>query len=184
MRSPLLRLAALVLAAALSPLSAQVEDLASTDPKVREKAVEELGDKGKNRQGDLTVICEALAKVVDDPVQEIREDAVIALIKTGDLACQPGLRAGTKDASPEVQSLAVDGLVDFYLPGYVKFGWLNSVKSFGKSLKNRFREPEPLVVPGYVNAHQHLTGDRLVQSVIPDDLPPIAREVSAQRGKA
>ncbi len=29
-----------------------------------------------------------------------------------------------------------------------------------------------LVVPGYVNAHQHLTADRLVQSSIPDDLPP------------
>lgn len=31
---------------------------------------------------------------------------------------------------------------------------------------------DDLVVPGYVNAHQHLTGDRLVQSSIPDDLPP------------
>ena len=29
-----------------------------------------------------------------------------------------------------------------------------------------------LVTPGYVNAHQHLTGDRLVQSSIPDDLAP------------
>ena len=29
-----------------------------------------------------------------------------------------------------------------------------------------------LVLPGYVNAHQHLTGDRLVQSAIPDDLAP------------
>ena len=29
-----------------------------------------------------------------------------------------------------------------------------------------------LVLPGYVNGHQHLTGDRLIQSSIPDDLPP------------
>lgn len=29
-----------------------------------------------------------------------------------------------------------------------------------------------LVVPGYINSHQHLTGDRLIQSSIPDDLPP------------
>ena len=28
--------------------------------------------------------------------------------------------------------------------------------------------PTPLVTPGYVNAHQHLTGDRLVHSCIPD----------------
>ncbi len=29
-----------------------------------------------------------------------------------------------------------------------------------------------LIVPGYINGHQHLTGDRLIQSSIPDDLPP------------
>jgi 5-methylthioadenosine/S-adenosylhomocysteine deaminase len=29
-----------------------------------------------------------------------------------------------------------------------------------------------LVLPGYVNGHQHLTGDRLIQSSIPDDLAP------------
>lgn len=29
-----------------------------------------------------------------------------------------------------------------------------------------------LILPGYINGHQHLTGDRLIQSSIPDDLPP------------
>ncbi len=29
-----------------------------------------------------------------------------------------------------------------------------------------------LVTPGYINGHQHLTGDRLIQSSIPDNLPP------------
>ncbi len=28
-----------------------------------------------------------------------------------------------------------------------------------------------VVTPGFVNAHQHLTGDRLIRSSIPDDLP-------------
>lgn len=32
--------------------------------------------------------------------------------------------------------------------------------------------PDDLVLPGYVNGHQHLTGDRLVQSCIPDNLAP------------
>ncbi len=31
---------------------------------------------------------------------------------------------------------------------------------------------DALVTPGLVDAHQHLTGDRLVRSSIPDDLPP------------
>ena len=30
--------------------------------------------------------------------------------------------------------------------------------------------PDALATPGYVNAHQHLTGDRLVRSSIPDDI--------------
>ncbi len=31
-------------------------------------------------------------------------------------------------------------------------------------------DPQAVVTPGYVNAHQHLTGDRLVRSCIPDDI--------------
>jgi 5-methylthioadenosine/S-adenosylhomocysteine deaminase len=29
-----------------------------------------------------------------------------------------------------------------------------------------------LLLPGYINGHQHLTGDRLIQSSVPDNLPP------------
>lgn len=32
--------------------------------------------------------------------------------------------------------------------------------------------PSDLVLPGYINGHQHLTGDRLIQSSVPDDLAP------------
>lgn len=54
--------------------------------------------------------------------------------------------ADDKGRIPEIQSLAVDGLVNLYVPDYVEFGWLSSVKSFGKSLKSRFRDPQPIVV--------------------------------------
>ena len=32
--------------------------------------------------------------------------------------------------------------------------------------------PDRVVTPGFVDAHQHLTGDRLIRCSIPDDLPP------------
>ena len=32
--------------------------------------------------------------------------------------------------------------------------------------------PGTVIIPGLINAHQHLTGDRLLRSTIPDDLPP------------
>jgi 5-methylthioadenosine/S-adenosylhomocysteine deaminase len=48
----------------------------------------------------------------------------------------------------------------------------------GSELAARYAPAEQLggsnriVVPGFVNAHQHLTGDRLIRSAIPDDLAP------------
>src|SRR5690606_33256354 len=33
-------------------------------------------------------------------------------------------------------------------------------------------DDDAVVTPGFVNAHHHLTGDRLIRSTIPDDLPP------------
>ena len=55
-----------------------------------------------------------------------------------------------------------------------------NIAAVGKADDLRARYPdapergsaESLVVPGFVNAHQHLTADRLVASAIPDDLPP------------
>jgi 5-methylthioadenosine/S-adenosylhomocysteine deaminase len=48
----------------------------------------------------------------------------------------------------------------------------------GSPMRDRYVATEHLggsnriVLPGFVNAHQHLTGDRLVRSAIPDDLEP------------
>ncbi len=124
-------------------LVAQVEDLQSTDAKVREKAVKSLADK---KGGNRAVLCQAIEGVVADPAPDVREQAAIALIKLGGQECLPGLRKATKDADPDFQSMAVDGIVNFYMPGYVKFGWLNSVKGFGKAVSKRFSTPEPLIV--------------------------------------
>ncbi len=54
------------------------------------------------------------------------------------------------------------------------------IAAVGKADDIRARYPDApergsadsLVLPGFVNAHQHLTADRLVASAIPDDLPP------------
>ncbi len=131
--------------------AAQVEDLSSSNPKVRRKAVKSLGDKGEKRQTEPAILCESVGKVTSDPDPDVRMEAVVALTKTNALECLEPLMAATKDASPEIQSQAVDGLVNFYVPGYVKFGLLSSVKAAASNLKNRLRTPEPTLVENYVN---------------------------------
>ncbi len=124
------------------PLLAQSPDLQSTDAKVRLKAVKQLVGSG----GSGAQKCEALAGLVRDPAPDVRDEVLIGLIKVGGQQCLEPLRQLTRDANPDFQSMAVDGIVNFYLPGYVKFGWLNSVKSFGSNVKKRFTTPEPLII--------------------------------------
>lgn len=121
---------------------AQSPDLQSTDAKVRQKAVKQLADSA----GGGAQKCQALAGLVRDPAPDVRDEVVIALIKVGGQQCLEPLRVATRDASPDIQSMAVDGIVNFYIPGYVKFGWLNSVKSFGSNVKKRFTSPEPQII--------------------------------------
>jgi 5-methylthioadenosine/S-adenosylhomocysteine deaminase len=56
----------------------------------------------------------------------------------------------------------------------------DTIAAVGRADDLRRRHPDAVVLgdahavitPGFVNAHQHLTGDRLVHSAIPDDLAP------------
>ncbi len=128
-------------------LSAQVSDLQSEDAKVRKKAAQRIGD---SREGDPAELCRALSDAVGDPVAEVRSAVVVSLIKLSGDSCVPGLIAASRDANASIQSMAVDGMVNQYVPEYVKFGILSSLKGFGSNLKGRFAEPEPLVVEQYV----------------------------------
>lgn len=137
----------LLIPALAGGLAAQVEDLQSRDPKTRKKAAKKIGDK---TGGDDRLLCDELGKVVRDPVPDVRAEVVTAMIKLKSQYCLEPLMTATRDASAEIQSMAVDGLVNFYVPGYVKFGFFNSLKSFGGSLKDRFRDPDPVIVQNFV----------------------------------
>ncbi len=57
-----------------------------------------------------------------DPNPEIRLAAVESIIESGGSRSAEMLRPSCRDGSGEVQRLAVAGIVNFYLPGYVKRG--------------------------------------------------------------
>ncbi len=85
------------------------------DVKQRTRAVRDLGKQGED----------AIPKIVpslSDPDVGVRVEAVKALIQIGGPKTLDGLVRAAGDNDAEVQIRATDGLVNVYLPGYVKTG--------------------------------------------------------------
>lgn len=135
-------LLALTLAAA--PPDAK-EDLRSDDAKRRARAAEELG-----KQKDAESI-PALRSLLKDPTREVRAEAVAAIISIGTQHSLGPLIEAARDSEPSIQMLAVDGLVNFYYPGYVETGWVSTLKRFGASVKGHFTETNTLAIDPYIN---------------------------------
>ena len=128
----------------LAALPAQVDDLKSEDPKRRAKAAEDLG-----KQNDAQSLPQ-LRALLKDPDAGVRAEAVAAMVAIATQHSLGPLIEATRDPQPNIQILAVDGLVNFYYPGYVQTGWVASLKKFGTGLKGRFTEVNTQVVDAYV----------------------------------
>ena len=127
--------------------------LSDSDPRKRIRATRELA---AAENGFRYVAL--LAPLLQDNSEEVRAAAVVALIKLRSIDGQPLLIGATEDVSPRVQSLAVDGLVDFYMPGYVRLGRVMSITAFGASLRDRFSKPNPVVLAAYVEVNPDVIG--------------------------
>ena len=64
----------------------------------------------------------ALSAYLTDPDPEIRMEAVKAIVKIGGEGSLTPLIEATRDKDSEIEIRAVDGLVNFYLPGFVAQG--------------------------------------------------------------
>ena len=138
-------LAAVAVAGAQEDWGAALSD---PDPRARARAARNLGDSPDGfRRIDL------LGPLVQDEIEEVRAATVLALIKMRVVEAQPLLIEATADLSPRVQALAVDGLVDFYIPEYVQLGRMASIRAVADSLKGRFSKPTPLAVAAYVDVN-------------------------------
>src|SRR5664280_2757924 len=94
---------------------------------VRPKDVREMAKAGSSAIPQLQ-------ELLKNPDAEVRIEAVkqITEIRTGSL---DALILATRDNDPEVQIRATDGLVNFYLPGYIKTGIGASLRRVGSSIK-------------------------------------------------
>jgi HEAT repeat protein len=127
-----------------------------TSGQTKKEKVSSIRDLGKRDSQAVPLI----VKYLKDPDTDVREEAVRAIIKIGTQYSLDPLIEATRDNDASIQSQAVDGLVNFYLPGYVATGGLSltftrvgmRIKS---ALSNRYDQtidPGVLVRPDVVEA--------------------------------
>lgn len=136
------RLLALCLLA-LSAIVGSAQDLKSDQPKERQKAVVEIA-----KQGPAAL--PQLAPVLKDVDRAVRAEATKAIAEIGTQDAIPLLIEATRDNDPEVQVLAVDGLVNIYLPGYFQTGVSALWSNFTRAVKSRFTDVTDQVIDPYI----------------------------------
>jgi HEAT repeat protein len=116
----------------------------SPEPKDRIRSVRDLA-----KQADEGI--PGIAAYVTDPAVEVRVEVVKRLNEIGGPRTLDALVRLTADTDAEVQINAIDGLINIFVPGYLKSGIARATSRSGDTLKVKFNEPGDLVVDGYVN---------------------------------
>ncbi len=91
-----------------------------------------------------------LQELLKSPRIDIRVEAVKQITEIGTQRSLEPLVLATQDNDPEVQIRATDGLVNFYLPGYLETGLGASLKRVGDSIKSRFTDTNDQVIDPFV----------------------------------
>jgi HEAT repeat protein len=88
-----------------------------------------------------------LAGYLTDGSVEVRFEAVNAIAQIGTQYSLEPLIRGTRDNDPLVQMRAVEGLVNFYLPGYSQ----GRFERIGTAVRGRFTDTNDQIIPPYVD---------------------------------
>jgi HEAT repeat protein len=91
-----------------------------------------------------------LALYLNSPALDTRIEVVKQLTDLGGKDSLDPLIAASRDPDPEMQLRAIDGLVNFYLPGYVRQGPAASVARVGASIKAKFSDSNEQVIDAFV----------------------------------
>lgn len=115
-----------------------------SDPKDRIRYIREQGKRGED--GIASIV-----PYMRDVELEVRLEVVKQLIAIAGPKTAGPLVQMARDNDPEIQIRATDGLVNIYLPGYIKTGISASLSRAGKLLRARFSGRNDQVIDGYVN---------------------------------
>lgn len=116
----------------LAAFALLAQDIASPDPKQRAKAAREATKAGP--QGIARI-----APLLSDPDVSVRVETVKAIVEIGSQYSLDPLVKALGDQDAEVQIRATDGLVNFYLPGYVRSGLSGTINRAGDAIRIKFK---------------------------------------------
>jgi HEAT repeat protein len=128
-----------------------------------------------------------LTEYLKNPDREVRLEAVKQIAEIGTVRSLDPLISATHDADPEIQIRATDGLVNFYMPGYLKAGFAGSIRRVGTDIKGRFTDTNDQVIDAYITVRPEVIAAlaALVKSGASTDARAnAARAVGILRGRA
>src|SRR5580693_1616914 len=100
------------------------------------------------KQGQIAI--PTVAGYLNSASVDTRIEAVKQLTALGGKDTIDPLIRATKDVDPEMQFRAVDGLVNYYLPGYVRQGIGSTVVRVSGAIKAKFSDTNDQIVDPFV----------------------------------
>ncbi len=127
-----------------------------------------------------------LQRFLLNPDVKVRLEAVRSIIDIGGPRTVDPLIEAARDNDSQVQILAVNGLVNFYVPGYVRTGMTAPIRQFGSDIRSRFSDPDDLTIDPYLTVRPEVvqTVGRLARGGSSlDSRANAARAAGVLRGK-
>jgi HEAT repeat protein len=138
-----------VLLSAFLSLSLAGQDPNSPDAKERKRAAQRLAEQGPDA-------IPTLQNLLSDQDLDVRVEAVKAIVQIDTQHSLDPLVLATRDNDPEIQIRATDGLVNFYLPGYIRTGFTASLRRAGKSIKGKFTDTNDQVIDPFIEVRPEI----------------------------
>jgi len=114
-----------------------------SDARQRVRAVRDMAAQGQDA-------IPKIAPYLHDVDTSVRLEAVKALDDLGGPKTVDALVEAARDNDPEIQIRAADGLVNVYLPGYLKTGLSGTLKRAGDSVRAKFTDTNDQIIDAFV----------------------------------
>lgn len=153
---------------------------AQQDTKQRARAAHDLGKQGED------AIPKLLPYVSDNDIS-VRIEAVKALDEIGGPKTVDPLVKLCVDPDPEIEIRATDGLINAYMPGYLKSGLSGTLQRVGTSIKAKFNGSNDQVIDAYVEVRPEVIsalGKLVTKGSGTDARANAARAIGILRGRA